>query len=274
MAITTLAALQAARRQLISIVSISNPAAGLLGGQQRHHSRFNATGEPSGPLAGTSTIAGVVPTSADDGYPRIQSFGSGNKGYLLNAHAIRDGFGQHTLFDRLWVGGAYAFNANVTLTGQPSFASRLPNGDFSGLELWVETVTATSGTQTITVGYTNESGINNRSTSLTYFTANIGRNACFVFPLQSGDSGIQQINSVVGSGSIAGTYNIMILRRLVDLCVPLTNGCDSALSFDFDVLPEVYDTSALYLLVRSSPFGTPAAEGTGIPTFRCTIVEG
>lgn len=272
MAIASLAELQAGTRQILSICSTSS--LGALANLERHHSRFNTNGEPSGPLAGTSTAAGVVPTSADAGYPRIKAFGSGKKGYILNARAIRNGFGQHTLFDRLWVGGAYGPSSNVTLSGQPSFAARVPNADYSGLELWVENVTAIGGTLTTTIGYTNESGANSRTTALTYFTGGMTVNACFPVPLQAGDSGIQQINSVVSSGISSGTYNIMILRRLVDLCVPLTNGTDTALNFNFDILPEIYDTSALYLLVRSSPTGTPAASGTGIPTFRCTIVEG
>jgi hypothetical protein len=261
MAITTLAQLQTAKQQAVTI----NKTGAFTGANGVILSSFDQLGEPSGSLAGSNTANGVVPTSSDVGYPYIKPFASGSQGCLKTVSAQLNSFGRVLLFDRLFLAGAYAFNASVTLTSQPSFASRVPNSDYSGLEIWVENVTALVGTPSCTIGYTNESGVNSRSTTLT-LPGGIRR--CQQMPLQTGDSGVQQINSVTLTGATGGSFNVMVLRRLHDFTFLETNGLDNATMFDGFVLEPIYATSALYILSLTT------AAGSGLPRVKVQIAEG
>lgn len=263
MAITTLAQLTTAARQTVSLTSTISRGGSFIS------SRFDATGEPTGTLAGSSTTAGVVPTSATAGYPRILPFSGSNIGYLGNIQATNIWPGRMVIFDRLWLAGAYAFNASVALTGQPSYSARVPNGNFNDLEIWVETVTSIVGNLTIAVGYTNQDGVNSRSTgTVTFGTAN-STHACFRFPLQSGDSGVQQINSVVSTVATVGTFNIMVLRRLAETQITAGNEFDKVSVINGELLPQVYSDSALYVLTRVN-----GAAGTQLVRVRADILQG
>ena len=82
-------------------------------------------GNPSGGvLAGTDTTAGVVPTSSTAGFPFINSVGT-QRAYLTMVDLAMSFAGRARWYDLLWKAGAYPFNANVTLSAQPSYASRL-----------------------------------------------------------------------------------------------------------------------------------------------------
>lgn len=257
MAITTLAQLQTAKQQSVRIDKVG-PFTGSGGVFQ---SVFDVIGQPVGSLVGSNTANGIVPTSRDVGYPFIKPFANGSQGYLKTLSATNSSFAQISLFDRVFFAGTYSFNANVTLTSQPSFSSRIPNGDYSGLEIWTEIVTPLNGSPVCTIGYTNESGVGSRST-----TAFLGTSArvAFLAPLQSGDCGVQKIDSVTVTGSTAGEFNIMILRRLHNFGI-LANGYkDNATMFDGFMLEQIYDTSALYIL----------SLGVGIPQVTVQIAEG
>lgn len=264
MAITTLAQLQAAKRQVCTINTFVST-----GLQSSFNSRFATTGDPSGTLAAGNTTSGIVPTSASAGYPTIKKFASANSGYINSVYTSKDNEGRIALFDRLYVAGAFAFNVNTSLTGQPSFSSRVPNADYTGLELWLETVTTFTGIPTITVGYTNESGANSRTSTNVFSEAPITPRV-FPLQLQSGDSGIQQINSVTVTGSTVGTFNLMVLRRLGDFRPVAPQAIDSVAFLDNFILEQVYDTSALYVI------SMPALGniGTGRPRVQVQIVEG
>lgn len=263
MAITTLAQLQTARRQFCTLNTIISA-----GSSGPFNSRFASTGEPSGTLAASNTASGIVPTSSDPGYPRICKFANGNNGYINNVFSSKNDEGRVVLFDRLYVAGAYNFNAASSLTGQPSFASRVPNANYSGLELWVEFVTTFTGPPTITVGYTNESGVNSRSAQIAPITPSAV--TAIAFPLQSGDSGIQQVNSVTCTGSTAGTFNVMVLRRLADFWIRSGNIIESLSFLDDVFMQQIYDTSAFYVLSTAS-FGN---NGTQLPRVQIQLVEG
>lgn len=264
MTISTLVELQNARVQ--STMITSNTSQGSQG-PPVFCTRFAATGEPQGTLAGTSTTAGVVPTSASAGYPRIKAFSSGNVGYIKNIISVKNASGRMILFDRLWVGGAYNFNANVTLTGQPSYASRVPNSDYSGLELWLEIVTSLSDNANVQVTYTNESGVGSRTATMGTQT-NVSTERVVMMNLQSGDSGIQRVDAVTAAGTV-GTFNVMVLRRIADINCFAGNVPDNFSIFDNFFLEQIYDTSALYLLSQAN-----GVLGTGLMKVRVIIAEG
>lgn len=230
-------------------------------------STFDLAGSPgAGVLAGTNATAGVVPTDNDVGYPTLNSFVDGATGNLTRLAFSSNISCRLSIYDRLYLAGTFAFNAAATLASQPSFASRVPNGSFRNTELWIEWVAASTGNPIITITYTNELGVTGRTTgAVNLGTAQItGR--CTQFPLQSGDNGVQRIESVTCTTATVGTFNVMVLRSLLadGLRVALANGGETYDMSKTGLLP-VLDSSALYLMV------TPDGTNTGLPSFTLEI---
>jgi hypothetical protein len=226
-----------------------------------------ATGNPgAGVLAGTSTTAGVVPTSATAGAPRIVD--TLNTLYLTRASFTSTVASSIRLHDLLYKAGPYAPGATTTVTAPPSFVSRIPliNGvpNYNSTQLWVEVVTAYTGLLSINVTYTNQSGVAGRATGViaTGLGANIAR--MLQLPLQSGDTGVQSIQSVVTSVGTVGTCNILILRPLWQGRIGVINNVISDNLTDTG-MPEVYPTSCLF------PIITPDSTSTGSFSLTCEI---
>jgi hypothetical protein len=224
---------------------------------------FDLAGQPgAGTLAGTSTAAGVVPTDADNGFPIINAFG-GTKGYLNNVMVSNTVACRVYLFDMLFKAGAYAFNANTTLAGQPSYSSRVPGGtDYTDTEIWIEAASAFTGNQSIAITYTNQAGTAGRTTGTVATGVAPILRRMFRLPLQAGDTGVQQINQVVSTVSTAGTFNVLVLRRLGVARVG-TNGLYN-MDLGANGMPEVFATSALYpvIVADSTSSGVPELFGT------------
>lgn len=205
---------------------------------------FDLAGNPgAGVLAGTSTAAGVVPTDGTSGCPPINAFTGANTGYISAIDFGMNVGGRLRIVDMLFKAGAYNFNSNVTLSAQPSYSGRIPGSDYKGTEIWLECVTAFTGNLTATINYTNQDGTTGKSTSLAVGSAlTVGR--MMQVPLAAGDTGVQKIESVVGSVASAGTFNVLVLRplwmaRVAAVCAGGTHGPDQT------DLPIVFDTSAL-----------------------------
>lgn len=231
-------------------------------------SLFDIAGQPgAGTLAGSSTAAGVVPTSSTAGCPSLSSFGGGATGYLSRVEFANTVACRIALFDCLFKAGAYAFNANTGLTGQPSFSGRVPNTDYKGLEIWVETVTAATGNQTWNVTYSNENGTGSRTTGAVGIGAAPTLGRCWQLPLQSGDAGVSLISNVAGGTGSAGTANILVMRPLWEGRVKLANDGDLH-DLIRTGMPEVYATSALMMLVAAD------STSSGIPVLNLQIANG
>jgi hypothetical protein len=257
MAITSLDGLIAAAKQRCEFYKTASRTT-VAGGW---FSRFDLAGNPgAGTLAIGNTANGVVPTDATAGYPPINAFSGGPpvRGYLMRAAIKNTVVSQVRLFDRIFAAGAYAFNANTNLASQPSFASRVSlNGGsaiYSGLELWVEQVTAATGNQAVSVGYTDQDGNAGASTGAVGIGAapTVGR--CWQLPFAAGDSGLQLISNVTGSVATVGTFNVMVLRPLADINIGVANEV-KVLNFTDLGLPELFADSAMFALVMS-PSGT------------------
>jgi hypothetical protein len=225
------------------------------------HSPFAVAGTPgAGTLAGLSTAAGVVPTDAVGGYPLINAFGGGADGVIDRINFASTVACRIAIFDRLFVAGAYAFNANTALSGQPDFSARVPNTDYKGLELWVEGVTDSTGNLAVNVSYENETGVGGgvRTTGATGIGAVVRAGRCFQLPFQAGDRGISKITNVAGSVASAGTFNVMILRRLWAGRVKFAGDGDVH-DYLKTGLPRVYADSALYMMIApdSTAIGVP-----------------
>jgi hypothetical protein len=218
---------------------------------------------PAGSLSPSNTTSGIVPVSSDTGYPKIQQFKSGASGYITainNACCnLSSGNYQLKIFDRLFLCGSYDYNASVTLSSQPSYSSRLPfksdgsTTDYNGTEIWVESNNGSQSGQTVTVTYTNQDGTTGRSTGAFAIGTTLAAPIIRQIPLQSGDTGVQKIESVTGGVTSSGTsiFNIMVLRPLCNTSFSLQRKTVSESLFRFN-MPQVFQTSALYVVGQTS----------------------
>jgi hypothetical protein len=229
---------------------------------------FDLGGNPgAGTLAGSSTAAGVVPTSATAGFPVINAFGGSATGYLATIDFGSTVPGRFALYDMLFKAGAYAFNAATTLAAQPSYSARVPSGtDYGGTEIWFECVTAFTGNPTVTVTYTNQAGVAAHTTGAVAFGVAPGVGRRIQLPLAAGDTGVQKIESVTATVATVGTFNVLVLRPLWTGRVKIANDGDIH-GMDKTGTPVVYATSALD--VAFSPDGT----NTGVPELAFTIAN-
>lgn len=231
----------------------------------RWFSLFDVAGNTgAGVLAGGETTppantAGRVPTDSIAGYPNLPF--SANRSYLSRLTASNTVVGQIAIYDRLWVGGAYAFNANVAVTSD-SWASRVSyNGgspDYAGLEIWAEAVTGGTLNQSVTVQYTDAVNGTLRSTGAISLGAVQTVGSCWQLPLQAGDSSPSAISNVLGTVASAGTFNVMVLRPLFRVYVPVANQVVMLNYMDLG-LPEIFNDSAIYALYMA-PSGTSSGQ--------------
>lgn len=228
---------------------------------------FDKAGAPgAGVLAIGNTANGVVPTDAVAGYPIINAF-TGGTGYFTGLEFNNSVACRIALFDRVFAAGAYAFNANVTLATQPSYSGRIPGGtDYNGLQLWIEHVTLFTGQPSIQILYLDQDG-NAGNTGVYATPAGLTVNRCCPIPLASGDYGIRQINQVICTVATVGTFNVMVLRPLITVRIPLAGFGDV-----YDLLRtgmvQVFADSALYPLIAAD------STSSGIPYLNIEIANG
>ena len=226
---------------------------------------FDAAGNPgAGTLAVGNTANGIVPTDAIAGYPGLATAAAS---LYINRILARSSVACWLdVYDCLFSAGAYAFNANTTLTAQPSYAGRVPGTDYNGLELWLEAVTAFTGSQSIRIQYLDQGGSAGDTGTIATGVAPIARRM-YQMPLAAGDSGIQQVNVVTSTVSTVGTFNVHVMRWLWGCRINAANQgvVDSLLKTG---LPLTYDTSALRLMIQ--------ADGTasGLPSLRMETADG
>ena len=229
---------------------------------------FDVAGNPgAGTLAGTSTAAGVVPTDATAGCPTIAAFTGANIGYLNTVEYGSSVASRLRLYDMLFKAGAYAFNANTTLASQPSYSSRIPGSNYSGTQIWIEAVTAFTGNPSIAVTYTNQAGTAAHTTGTIATGAALTLGRMVQLPLQSGDDGVQKIESVVATVATGGTFNVLVLRPLWSGRCMVANDGDLH-GPDKTLRSQVFADSALFLQVIAD------STATGIPDLNISIING
>lgn len=223
------------------------------------YSVFDQTGTPgAGALAGTSVAAGVVPTDATQGCPAINAFGVSATGYITALDYGNTVASRISLYDMLWKGGAYPFNAAQTLAAQPSFSSRVPGLDYKGCELWLECVTPFTGLQTIQIAYLDDTGASGDTGAIATGVAPLaGR--LYQMPLAAGDFGVQRVNSVTSTVATVGTFNVLVMRRLGTFRCRVANDGDTH-GPDKLGMPVVYTDSALYMMVAADSTTTGAPD--------------
>lgn len=228
---------------------------------------IDIAGSPGpGTLAGSSAAAGVVPTDATAGIPTINAFTGGATGYVTRAEFSSPIACRLAVFDLLFKAGSYTFNTDTSLSDQPSYASRIPGGDYKGTEIWLETITQFTGNQSIQINYLDQDGdAGDTGVVATGIQPGIGR--MYRVPLATGDGGVSRIDRVRSTVSAAGTFNVLVMRKLVDARVRLAND-QVVQGFDLTGMPQVFEDSALMLVVY------PDAAATSFPEVLIDIANG
>jgi hypothetical protein len=229
-------------------------------------SLFDIAGVPgAGTLAVGNTANGIVPTPTNPsaGYPIIRTING--TGYLTRVEFGWTVAGRLAVYDRLFSCGAYAYNADTTLASQPSYSARVPSTDYSGLELWIEAVTAFTGNPSFEVNYLDQGGTAG-DTGVVASGAALTVGRCFRMPLAAGDVGLQQITRVRGTVATVGTFNVHVMRKLWEGRVIAANDGDI-----HDMLktgaPVVYTASAIIVLAQ------PDSTSSGLPDVTLEIAD-
>jgi hypothetical protein len=216
-------------------------------------------------LAGTNATTGVVPTDADAGFPSISAF-SGSEGYITRVNGYCSVSGAILLCDVLLKMGTFAFNAAVSGLTSADISSRVPNADYGALEIWLEQVTAMTGSQTIAITYIDADDQARTTGAIATGVAPIvGR--CFRLPLAGAGRGVKTITGVTSTVSTAGTFNVLIVRPLINMRIPFAGYSESRDLYGTG-MPIIYANSALAVYVR------PDSTASGLPEFEIEIANG
>lgn len=140
-----------------------------------------------------------------------------------------------------------------------------------------------AATPNLSLGYTNSAQVTSRSTPT---VLPVGKTAAsnsliihsgasgagkfnYAVPLQSGDAGIAEINTIQNATSyVSGEYSVAMVKEITR--VPLNvlgQAAERNLQFDYPSLPRIYDGAALYWLVMSSTTTPTNATFSGDLTF-------
>lgn len=156
--------------------------------------------------------------------------------------------------DRLWQGGTYpaTTTASQAIT-TPTFPARDINGSTNGdgIVLCMVVTTQFTAATTATVTYTNQAGTGSRTA--TCLIEAVGTKSTGFFGLQSGDTGIQSIQSVrVAAAQAAGAYILIAIRPLA-LVLPDVGRktiCEDVVTLG---MPRLYDGSVPFVIYRGQP---------------------
>lgn len=140
-----------------------------------------------------------------------------------------------------------------------------------------------AATPNLSLGYTNSAQTASRATPtvlpvgktaasntlVLYSGASGAGKFNYTMPLQSGDAGIAEINTIQNSTSyVSGTYTTALIKEITR--VPLNvlgQASERNLQFDYPSLPRIYDGAALYWMVMSSTTTPTNATFSGDLTF-------
>jgi hypothetical protein len=224
----------------------------------------------AGSLDPASVVSGTVPTDATTGFPTIDAFSGGNRGFLSHVDLSSPGNGTYEIYDVLFWAGRTTIPTNgtttVTLTSVPSFATRVPfksdgtTRDYNQVQIFLQASVAWSNhAHTTSVSYLDQDG--NAGSTGNISTQNLGINRWLRMPLASGDTGVQGITSYAVNGitSSSGAVTVVCARRLFGA---RTVGNNTLYGPDQTGCPEVFADSALLLVCRmdgttsSTPYAT------------------
>jgi hypothetical protein len=243
MAITTMDGLVAAMPgQHIHVYRFGVVAPKAAGAWQSHWGSTSFTGNPGTAAYPSASTTWVIPTSATSGAIPFTNPGAGFS-YLAHVNGTMSTTGTWILYDRLAHTGAITpANSTQSLT---TTALTRPDALGNDVEIWWEWITASGATASnFSCSYTNQAGTASKTTQLLVgqTTSTIGQMQ--PFRLAAGDTGVRTVESFIGTGAIAGTGMLVLMRRLADVSAMFVNVATIMDPFTIG-MPRVYDNGCL-----------------------------
>lgn len=161
------------------------------------------------------------------------------------------------LMDRQW--HCSGLNSNIA-TPQTINSAPLPTraGTGEDNELWLEVYSnlGTNG-RSYTVTYTNSDNVSGR-TAAVILPGSVKATMTFRVPLQSGDTGVKSIQSVIlnaGSG-VVGDFGLTLCKRITTIAAPIANSM-YVISGLSTTLPVIDNNCCLYFITNASSSTSP-----------------
>ena len=176
-------------------------------------------------------------------------------------------------FDLLW------YNSGIvvtTTTAQTINSVTLPSRDMNGatngigVTAWLYCQTATTNASTITISYTNSSGVSGRTGTIVLggWPAAATAGTFLPFSLQNGDVGVQSIQTItLGTSLAAGSVYLMLIR---EFCYIGFIAASTGMTLDWTQVgfPQLYNGTAL------SFFVIPTSTSVGILSGQVVYTQG
>lgn len=227
------------------------------------YSLFRSAGMPAASTTTIPTTSGRTLDRTNPGAIPLPSAGS-NILYQAAVDLVGTTTGTLILADRLVEYGGLVGNSTAA---QAVSAVALPTraGTGVGCELWLDWYTATGSTAsaTVTASYTNSAGVSGRTATLVGGTpASVPANRAYRMALQSGDVGVQSVQSLTlgTSTGTAGSIGLTIRRPLAIWPMPAAN-IGQKWGYAETALSVIPTDACLELLVLATTTSTGAIQG-------------
>lgn len=265
MAITTLDGALAGMRppEFISKAASGTLTAG------RPFSPFYTAGIPAAAAAPSPGIAGAALTSYAGQIPIPAASNNTHLARFSGTHSTQAGV--LLLCDRLWHNSGISVTTTTAQTvNSVTWPARDQNGATTGAGVYIglEIVTATgAGAATPSISYTNSAGTAGRtSTTVDTYTASSPIGFFYRLGLQSGDAGVQSIQSVtLGVSMTSGSVSLVAYRILASLELPAA-GIPNAVDALSSGMPRLYDNTVPFLLFIPQTTTTGQISGSVVYT--------
>lgn len=235
----------------------------------RAFSPFYLAGIPAAAVAPTPGISGAALT-AYAGQIAIPA-ASGN------THLARASFGSSAqagivmLADRLWHNSGIVV---TTITAQTinsvAWPARDKNGATNGEGVYIglEVSTATgAGASVVSISYTNSAGVAGRTGTINpAYAATSIAGSFYIFNLQSGDTGVQSVQSYTSTVSMTSGTIHLVAFRVYAMLELLAAGVSTAVDPVTGGLPREYDTTVPFVLYMPQTTTTTQLTGSVIHT--------
>lgn len=206
-------------------------------------SLFKVAGNPTAG-ANPASGSGAIPTSTTAGAIPFTNNSEGNTKYIGRINMSSSTACSLIIYDRIWANSGLVGNITTSQAVSSSELTRYADG--VGVEIFGEVYTAMGATtSTFSVTYTDSNDVSRVGTYVMPANAlTVGQ--MFMFNPPAGAVGCKSIQSVQLSATTgtAGNFGLVLVRRLLEVPIPLVNVATAMNAFDLG-LPEIKPDACL-----------------------------
>jgi hypothetical protein len=222
----------------------------------RSTSLWTAGGQPgAGAIPVANPTGGVVPTSATAGAIPLVNPSGANTLYLARLTASSSVANFLRIYDRL----VHTSTLNASFTSAQTVNTVAITRTYSTpVSAWVEVYSPLGSTTTgATVSYTNQAGTTGRAGTV-QIAASAANGNLFPIALQSGDTGVQSVQSITLSVSTgtAGNFGITLMANLASVGIPGPGLALPPLNYAALALPVIQPNACLAALTVATTSST------------------